>query len=208
MIPYENPFEQEIALQAFTNRLDVEKGNLDRTRTSLTQAISAYRQAKKRHATLTALIQRLQSDSANASTAGVSESNDDTEPSPNPNLTNEPPVTQRAKMKLRDELVEIARSGNVIKETGDIIASVRASRGPTPKSSVAGALGDLSDAGILKRVRHLKPGTSYYGMPEWFDGDNPKPEHIPEQPLGIMTERQAREDDTKPKTAPVGAGAE
>ncbi|SMB92968.1 hypothetical protein SAMN00120144_3332 [Hymenobacter roseosalivarius DSM 11622] len=191
MIPYETTFEQEVALQSFISSLDTEKGKLNKASAELAQTIAGYRQAKKRFLALQALIQRMQGGNTDPSAESDTGETGGAEHVANANAANTTPAVSPNGVGFRDELVEIVKSGGFIKTTGKILASIRESRGVVPKSSVAGALSDLSEGGPLKRVRNVKLNTSYYGLPEWFNGDIPKPEHLPEQPLDSMPRTQA-----------------
>lgn len=170
---YDTPLEQKIALQSFTDSLAKEQGSVDKANEELAQAKDTLAAAQTRYDTLKALIHRLERDSqvgsATNATAHPSE----------PAARKQTPSAGSPRGEFREELIAIIKAGGDIKETGDIITSIRLSRGTVAKSSVVGALGHLFETGVLNRSRNIKPGTSYYGMPEWFDGDNPKSEHTP-----------------------------
>lgn len=167
MSHFETPLERELALDAYVHSLGLANAAVEKTK-------ATYDEAKRRRDALAMLIERTKSD-------------DGAEPVPTPpkprevlTLTPMSILGPLRKGELPSDLFDLLVNGKFIETTGDITAAIRVARNKNdlPKSSVAGALAKLAEAGYLHRVRNLQPGTSHWGLPQWFDGDAPKPEYL------------------------------
>lgn len=94
-------------------------------------------------------------------------------------LLNEQTAKQRLKRgEVRNGLVSI------IKNEGKILTPARIGQlaiikfGDIPPSTITGGLSVLVNKKELKRVKLPESGRSFYGLPDWFDGNTPKVEFL------------------------------